>query len=156
MLVAFYKTLIAIVFSVISVFAPFLSNVVQTDFVPLDAEKVNLTFAAISDTHINEDESRLFLLKLGLSDMQNAEHPLDAFVLSGDVTHHAYEEHWSMLKKGFDKYFKDLNDDVNIMTDISTLPTSTVNKVGLIVASSVLGLSGLSALAIILLKRKSF
>ena len=60
------------------------------------------------------------------------------------------------FKKGFDKYFKDLNDDVNIMTDISTLPTSTVNKVGLIVASSVLGLSGLSALAIILLKRKSF
>ena len=40
------------------------------------------------------------------------------------------------------------------MTDITTLPTTTVNKVGLIVASSVLGLSGISALAIILLKRK--
>lgn len=104
MLVTLYKTLIAIVFSVISIYAPFLSNVAQRDFVPLDAEKVNLTFATISDTHMNENESRLFLLKLGLSDMHNAKHPLDAFVLSGDITHHAYEEHWSMLKKGFDSY----------------------------------------------------
>ncbi len=104
MLVTFYKTFIAIIFSAINVFAPFLSNVIQTDFVPLDAEKVNLTFATISDVHMNEDESRLFLLNLGLSDMHNAEHPLDAFVLSGDITHHAYEEHWSMLKKGFDSY----------------------------------------------------
>lgn len=104
MLVIFYKTLITVIFSAISVFVPFLSNVVQTDLVPLDAENVNLTFAAISDTHMNEDESRLFLLKLGLCDMHNAKRPLDAFVLSGDITHHAYEEHWSMLKKGFDAY----------------------------------------------------
>ena len=104
MLVSFYKIFLAVLFSAINIFAPFLSAGEQTVFVPLDEENVNLTFATISDTHMNEDESRLFLLKLGLSDMQNAEHPLDAFVLSGDVTHHAYEEHWSMLKKGFDEY----------------------------------------------------
>ena len=50
--------------------------------------------------------------------------------------------------------FKDLNDDVNILTEISTLPTTSVNKVGLIVASSVLGIGGLSMLAFILIKRR--
>lgn len=58
------------------------------------------------------------------------------------------------FKKEFDQYFKDLNDDVNILTEISTLPTTSVNKVGLIVASSVLGIGGLSMLAFILIKRR--
>ena len=58
------------------------------------------------------------------------------------------------FKKGFDKYFKDLNDDVNVLTEISTLPTTTVNKVGLIVVSSVIGLSGIGAIVVILLKRR--
>ena len=104
MLVSFYKIFLALLFSAISTYAPFLQIGGQTDFIPLDEANVKLTFAAISDTHINEDESRLFLLELGLSDMHNATHPLDALVLSGDITHHAYEEHWSMLKQGFDTY----------------------------------------------------
>ena len=57
---------------------------------------------------------------------------------------------------GFDKYFKDLNDDVNILTDINTLPTSTVTKVGLVVVSSAAGLLGLGALALFLIKRKNY
>jgi len=40
------------------------------------------------------------------------------------------------FKKGFDEYFKDLNEDINTMTDITTLPTSLVNKVGIVVATS--------------------
>ena len=94
---------------------------------PLDEENVNLTFATISDTHMNEDESRLFLLKLGLSDMQNAEHPLDAFVLSGDVTHHAYEEHWSMLKKGFDEY-KSMLAELENLENVSQKTEEQIDK----------------------------
>ena len=60
------------------------------------------------------------------------------------------------FKRGFDKYFKDLNDDVNILTDINTLPTSTVTKVGLVVVSSAAGLLGLGALALFLIKRKNY
>ena len=48
------------------------------------------------------------------------------------------------FKKQFDEYFKNLNDDVNVMTDITTLPTTTVNKVGLIVGiSASISLGGL-------------
>ena len=60
------------------------------------------------------------------------------------------------FKKEFDQYFKDLNDDVNILTNISTLPTTSVNKVGLIVLSSALGISGLGIIAFILMKRKTY
>ena len=60
------------------------------------------------------------------------------------------------FKKEFDQYFKDLNDDVNILTNISTLPTTSVNKVGLIVVSSALGISGLGIIAFILMKRKTY
>lgn len=60
------------------------------------------------------------------------------------------------FKRGFDKYFKDLNDDVNILTDINTLPTSTVTKVGLVVVSSAAGLLGIGALALFLMKRKNY
>ena len=47
------------------------------------------------------------------------------------------------FKKGFDEYFKDLNEDINTMTDISTLPTSLVNKVGIAVVATSL-VAGLS------------
>ena len=40
------------------------------------------------------------------------------------------------FKKGFDEYFKDLNEDINTIVDITTLPTSLVNKVGIVVATS--------------------
>lgn len=60
------------------------------------------------------------------------------------------------FKKEFDKYFKDLNDDVNILTDISQLPTTSVNKVGLIVVSSVVTTIGIGAVVFILLKRKIY
>ena len=40
------------------------------------------------------------------------------------------------FKDQFDKYFKDLNEDVNTMTEVTTLPTSTVNKVGLIAVTA--------------------
>ena len=60
------------------------------------------------------------------------------------------------FKRGFDQYFKDLNDDVNILTDINTLPTSTVTKVGLVVVSSAAGLLGIGALVLFLIKRKNY
>ena len=60
------------------------------------------------------------------------------------------------FKKEFDEYFKDLNDDVNILTEISNLPTTSVNKVGLIVASSVLGLGAIGTIAVFLIKRKIY
>ena len=57
------------------------------------------------------------------------------------------------FKEGFDAYFKDLNDDVNTLKDIQTLPTTTVNKVGVAVVLSVIGSSSLLAIASLLLKK---
>ena len=56
------------------------------------------------------------------------------------------------FKKGFDKYFKDLNDDVNTLTEVGSLPTTTVNKVGLIVAAT--SFVTLASVLVLVLKRK--
>ncbi len=40
------------------------------------------------------------------------------------------------FKKGFDEYFNNLNEDIDVVTNINTLPTTKVNKVGLVLASS--------------------
>lgn len=56
------------------------------------------------------------------------------------------------FKKGFDEYFKDLNDDVNTLTEVGTLPTTTVNKVGLIVAAT--SFVTLASVLVLVLKRK--
>ena len=58
------------------------------------------------------------------------------------------------FKKQFDEFFKDLNDDVNVMKDITSLPTTTVNKVGLIVGISA-GISVLG-LAFIIIRKRMF
>ena len=58
------------------------------------------------------------------------------------------------FKKEFEEFFKDLNEDVNIMTDITTLPTTTVNKVGLVIGiSASLSLGGL---LFVLIKKRLF
>ena len=58
------------------------------------------------------------------------------------------------FKKQFDEYFKNLNEDVNVMTDITTLPTTTVNKVGLIVGIS--ASISLGGLLFVLIKKRFF
>ena len=56
------------------------------------------------------------------------------------------------FKKGFDEYFKNLNEDINTMTEVGALPTTTVNKVGLIIAST--SAVTLLSVLIVILKRK--
>ena len=56
------------------------------------------------------------------------------------------------FKKEFDEYFKDLNDDVNTLTEVGSLPTTTVNKVGLIVAAT--SFITLASILVVVLKRK--
>ena len=56
------------------------------------------------------------------------------------------------FKDEFDSYFKDLNEDVNTITEVSKLPTSTVNKVGLITLASA-GFAIILGLVSILRKR---
>ena len=63
--------------SIVSLFT-FGASADKTAFVPKDAENVRLAFATMSDTHITDSVARKFMLELGLSDMHNAQYPLDA------------------------------------------------------------------------------
>ncbi len=71
---------------------------------PKDANNVRLNFAAISDTHINGQSVYDDMLGLGLDDMSNADYPLDAIVVSGDITDHGEREQWERVANTFSKY----------------------------------------------------
>ena len=57
------------------------------------------------------------------------------------------------FKTEFDEYFKELSEDINTLDDINTLPTTTVNKVGVAIAVSIIGGSSLFALAGLFFKK---
>ncbi len=70
-----------------------------------DAPRLHLLIVA--DTHIDEKHPQPILpqrrLRCALNDAQNAETPLDAFVVIGDVTSRGSEANWEMAKAVFDK-----------------------------------------------------
>ncbi len=56
------------------------------------------------------------------------------------------------FKKGFDEYFSNLNEDIDVVNEINTLPTTNVNKVGL-AATAVTALASLVVLFVFIKKR---
>ncbi len=70
-------------------------------------EDCKLTFASISDTHLMEypeKVGKLILLEMGLYDMEKAENPLDALVISGDFTNNGKRAQYEKAEKSFAKY----------------------------------------------------
>jgi len=58
------------------------------------------------------------------------------------------------FKDGLDQYFKDLSDEIDTIENISTLPITSVNKVGMTIALATTGaIAGLTLLGIIIKKR---
>lgn len=103
-MVAVFKAISAVFMAITTLLAfPFAGNI-SADFAPKNEENVRLTFATLSDTHMKDSATRAFMLELGLSDMQDADHPLDALVHAGDITDHAYEEQWQKTADVFAKY----------------------------------------------------
>ncbi len=103
-MVSVFKIISAVFMAITTLLAfPFAGNI-SADFAPKDEENVRLTFATMSDTHIKDSATRAFMLELGLSDMQEADYPLDALVHAGDITDHAYEEEWQKTADVFAKY----------------------------------------------------
>ncbi len=103
-MVAIFKAISAFFMAITTLLAfPFSGNI-SADFAPKDADNVKLTFATISDTHMKDSATRAFMMELGLSDMENADYPLDALVHAGDITDHAYEEQWQKTVDVFSKY----------------------------------------------------
>lgn len=63
-----------------------------------------LTFAAISDVHLTVSTARADMLALGLEDMQNASHRLNALVFCGDNTDHGYRDQYNLWAQTMAKY----------------------------------------------------
>lgn len=62
-------------------------------------DNCRLSFAAVSDCHIDEKSSFFSdgMLELSLMDMEKAENKLDALVFAGDTTNHGYIEQWDIF-----------------------------------------------------------
>lgn len=67
-------------------------------------EDCKLNFAVISDVHMTEEKARADMLRFGLQDMQEFECPLDALILSGDITDHGEREEWENVASAFADY----------------------------------------------------
>ncbi len=104
-MIAFFKTFLSIIMSIVSLFSSLfgggLSNAAYT---PVDEENCNLNFAVISDVHMTSSVFRKFMLELGLYDMENAQTRLDALILAGDITDHGNQPHYEALEDVFSKY----------------------------------------------------
>lgn len=101
-----FKTFIAFVLTFINAFTlPIFGHFAGAgSFGAEDPDTVKLNFAAISDIHMTDEYARRKVLECGLWDMENANEPLDALVLAGDLTDHGLEEEYENLKKAFSGY----------------------------------------------------
>ena len=82
-----------------------------------DAEEdCRLSFAAISDIHLDEKASFISdgMFELGLMDMEKAKDRLDAVVFDGDLTNHGYVEQWDIFSSSVEKH--DVSDNLFIVT----------------------------------------
>ncbi|MBE6784390.1 MAG: hypothetical protein E7536_10335 [Ruminococcaceae bacterium] len=102
-MIAFIKSLLAVILSALNIFfSPFFGDF-TAETKPVN-ENCRLNFAAISDIHMTEETARRDILRFGLADMQSYANPLDAVVLTGDLTDHGEIQEWEMLKEAFETY----------------------------------------------------
>lgn len=75
-----------------------------------------LSFACISDTHLDEKASFISdgMLELGLMDMEKAEDRLDAVCFDGDITNHGYIGQWDIFADSVARH--DVSDNLFVIT----------------------------------------
>lgn len=79
-------------------------------------ENCRLSFAAISDIHLDEKASFISdgMFELGLMDMEKANDRLDAVAFVGDQTNHGYIGQWDIFASSLEKH--DVSDNLFIVT----------------------------------------
>lgn len=79
-------------------------------------ENCRLSFAAISDMHLDEKASFISdgMLELGFMDMDKAKDRLDAVVFDGDITNHGYFEQWDIFASSVARH--NISDNLFIVT----------------------------------------
>ncbi len=102
-MIVFIRKVLAVILSVLSIaFSPIFGDF-MAETKPLE-ENCKVNFAVISDIHMTKETARRDMLRFGLQDMEDFSGPLDALVLSGDLTDHGEESEWEMLKSAFSGY----------------------------------------------------
>ncbi len=102
-MLTFVKSVVSILMSVLCFFFSPVFGDFAADFSP-QKDDCKLNFAVISDIHMTDETARRDILALGLLDMQQADTPLDALVMSGDMTERASRVQYDMLESAFSMY----------------------------------------------------
>ncbi len=68
---------------------------------PLNADECLLNVAVISDTHLDGSAARQAVLELALEDISEAKYPVDAMIISGDITDNGETEEWDTVAAAF-------------------------------------------------------
>lgn len=101
--ITFIKGMVATILTVLQLFFGIFFGDFTAPTKPLQ-EDCKLNFAVISDVHMTEEKARADMLRFGLQDMQEFESPLDALILSGDITDHGEREEWENVASAFADY----------------------------------------------------
>ena len=111
------RTFLSIAMTVIAIVSPELLGDRLAPDAPINSEECRLSFAAISDLHIETTEYNDAMAKYTdltlnaiLPDFKRFEKELDALVVAGDITDHGYEEQWQKTQELFTSY--DLTDNI--------------------------------------------
>ena len=102
-MISFIRSIVAVIMSLLSFAFSGVFGDFTADTTPLK-DDCKLYFASISDIHMTEETARRDMLRFGLEDFENSTYPLDALVLTGDLTDHGEEAEWEMLKSAFEGY----------------------------------------------------
>lgn len=88
----------------------------RTEKISNARDNCRLSFAAISDIHLDEKASFISdgMFELGLMDMEKADNRLDALVINGDFTNHGYIGQWEIFADSLAKY--DITDNLFLVT----------------------------------------
>lgn len=104
MIASILNAIISIVMSVVCAFASPLNLWTKADLTPVDPGNVRVTFATMSDVHLDDTYLRKTILELGLKDFESSDYKPDALILMGDNTDHGFLEQYEYLADIFSKY----------------------------------------------------
>lgn len=109
---------VSVLLSVVMLLSTPLNHILgkKTEKIARAEENCRLSFAAISDIHLDESFSFISdgMLELGLMDMEKAAERLDAVVFDGDITNHGYFEQWDIFANSVGNH--DIADNLLIVT----------------------------------------
>lgn len=103
-LASFFRIVISIIMAITMPFNCILGK--QTKKISRAKEDCRLSFADVSDTHVDEKGTFISqsMLEMFLMDLENADDKLDAAVINGDITNHGYIAQWDLVAESFKKY----------------------------------------------------